>query len=304
MKKIYFTIFIILLRTLVYGQEEPEMVTVKGGWFYRGNEKGNGFDDESPVRHIRVDDFRMSKYELTVGEFAAFVNATGYKTEAEKENYSYIFNGGCEKGEGVNWRDDEEGRERSKHDWNKPVVHVSWNDAVAYCQWLTGKTGKKYRLPTEAEWEYAAGNGAKHTKYSWGSYNPGAGDKQVGNVADETPYPKTGKAIADRFTGYHDSKFFAANVGSYPPNDLGLYDMTGNVWEWCEDVYDAHYYEKCPADNPKGPDALPGSHHVVHGGCWANGPSHSRIARRGNPAPPGTDGNRRYDIGFRIVSSL
>jgi formylglycine-generating enzyme required for sulfatase activity len=172
---------------------------------------------------------------------------------------------------------------------------VSWNDATAYCQWLSQKTGKTYRLPTEAEWEYAAGNGAKHYKYSWGSYVP-SGSENVGNVADETSHPKYGKWTNTGFDGYRDGYFFAAPVGSFQPNELGLYDMTGNVWEWCNDWYDKNYYSNSPGSNPKGPSS--GSDRVRRGGSWNNSAANSRVAYRSNDTPD----YRSASMGFRLVS--
>jgi formylglycine-generating enzyme required for sulfatase activity len=269
---------------------EPAMVSIQGGSFNMGS---NESDDEKPIHRVTVNSFKMGKYEVTVKEFAAFVNATNYQTDAEKIGKSWVYNSKWEESDGVTWRDDEEGRHRPETDWNKPAIHVSWNDATAYCDWLSKKTGKTFRLPTEAEWEFAAGSGPKHYKYSWGSYEP-SNSENVGNVADETTHPKYGKWKNDGFVGYKDGYFFAAPVGSFQPNELGLYDMTGNVWEWCSDWYDATYYANSPGSNPVGPSS--GSHRVLRGGSWCNTVSECRVAYRYYDGSAGR-------CGFRVVLS-
>jgi formylglycine-generating enzyme required for sulfatase activity len=174
-----------------------------------------------------------------------------------------------------------------------PVIHVSWNDAKAYCEWLSEKSGQTYRLPTEAEWEYAAGNGAKHTKYSWGNGQPYG--KKAGNLADETGaeafnWNKTADSI---FLGYDDGYKSTAPVGSFLPNDFGLYDMTGNVWEWCSDWKGD--YSSGIQTNPQGPSM--GSGRVFRGGSWGDSPLYCRVAGRDDGAPHG----RVSIVGFRIA---
>jgi len=180
---------------------------------------------------------------------------------------------------------------RKSSELNHPVIHVSWNDAVAYCDWLSKKTGQNYRLPTEAEWEYAARSGDKNYKYSWGNFGPEG--RKGGNIADESA-----KRIWDcswLWEGYDDGYAYTAPVGSYEPNELGLYDMTGNVWEWCQDWYDVDYYKNSPQFDPKGPSS--GSYRVLRGGSWIDLPIFVRCSFRYINVP-----DFRYSYsGFRLA---
>ncbi len=170
-----------------------------------------------------------------------------------------------------------------------PVVCVSWNDAVAFCEWLSRKEGKSYRLPTEAEWEYACRAGTS-TRY-W------CGDDQeklaeVANVADATAKAKfpDWKFSISASDGY----VFTSPVGSFRPNPFGLYDMHGNALQWCADWYDKKYYEKSSADDPTGPSS--GSSRVLRGGSWSDGPGDVRSAFRLWCSPDGRD----FGTGFRV----
>ncbi len=260
------------------------MVLIPGGTFQMGSEES---DDEKPVHRVTLSDFYLSKYEVTLAEFRAFIEASGYQTDAEKEGDSYGYEGTeWKKIAGRNWRHDPEGNPAPD---NHPVINVSWNDAVAYCQWLGEKTGLPYRLPTEAEWEYAAGNGAKHTKFSWGNGDPTG--KKGGNVADETGKKKFSTWTI--FSGYTDGFVFTAPVGSFDYNDFGLYDMTGNVWEWCSDWYGS--YASGNQTNPSGPAS--GSVRVLRGGSWLYHPLYCRVANRDSSTP----GYRNGNVGFRLA---
>ena len=250
--------------------QAPEgMVLIPAGTFMMGSEDGDS--DEKPAHEVYVKAFYLDQYEVTVAKFEAFVNATSYKTEAEKEGWSYAWTGTTwEKKNGVTWKHDAEGKLIGSALKNHPVIHVSWNDAKAYAQWA------KKRLPTEAEWEYAARSGSKGYKYAWGNGDPVA--RKGGNIADKAlkrKYPKWSWAICE---GYDDSYVFTAPVGSFDPNEFQLYDMTGNVWEWCDDWYDEKYYAQRVRDNPKGPAS--GTLRVLRGGSWVNLPQNIRCAYR------------------------
>jgi formylglycine-generating enzyme required for sulfatase activity len=172
-------------------------------------------------------------------------------------------------------------------DDNHPVVCISWNDAQAFKEWLSRSSGKSYRLPTEAEWEYAARSGGKSYKYSWGNGAPS------GNIAD--------KSLKRRFSdlaiwdGYDDGYVYTAPVGRFQANNLGLYDMTGNVWEWCQDWYGEKYYSESPKDNPQGPNS--GTYRVLRGGSWCYFPRLVRAAYRFWGGP----GSRDFTSGFRLA---
>ncbi len=279
-----------MLRCKVFGLPLLEMVYIPGGTFQMGSKKG--YIGEQPVHSVTVSSFYMAKYEVTVAEFEGFIDASGYKTDAEKGGLSYFWDGRrWERKSGVNWKCDEKGNIRSQSEYNHPVIHVSWNDAIAYCKWLSQETGKNYRLPTEAEWEYAAGNGVKHTEYSWGDGMPSG--KRGGNVSDETAK----KIFSDRaiFDGYSDGYVYTASVGQFNPNNFGLYDISGNVWEWCSDWYDSYYYSNSSDINPKGPSS--GSLRVLRGGSWNSSPRICRVAYRSRYSPTYSNSN----IGFRVA---
>ncbi|MBL7802271.1 MAG: formylglycine-generating enzyme family protein [Saprospiraceae bacterium] len=265
---------------------EPEMLKITGSDFRMGSEAGDS--DEKPVHNVTISSFHLGKYEITNAQFCAFLNEKGNQTEGGVEWIDLSGTYDDEKcriyAEGTGFK------VRSGYE-NYPVIFVSWYGATAYCAWLSAKTGKKYRLPTEAEWEYAAGNGAKHTTYSWGSVSPSG--VQGGNVADETAKKRYSSWAI--FDGYSDGYVYTAPVGKFNPNDFGLYDMSGNVWEWCADWYGSDYYASSPSSNPKGPDS--GTYRVCRGGGWDSVPSGARGASRNRYGP-----NTRYlSLGFRVA---
>lgn len=231
------------------------MVHVEGGSFQMGNNYGK--DDEKPLHTVRVNSFYISKYEVTVGQYRAFVAATGYRTAAEKEDWVTAWNGTkWDTKKGVTWECDASGARRTRDQDNHPVLYLTWDDAVKYCEWLTDQTGKHYRLPTEAEWEYAAKGGTQGHNYVYsGSNNVGEAGWYDGN-GDRQTHP-VGKKIA---------------------NELGLYDMTGNVLEYTGDWYDPKYYAESQIDNPHGPAT--GKAKAVRGGAWRSLPPDSRNTDR------------------------
>jgi formylglycine-generating enzyme required for sulfatase activity len=273
----------------------PELVFIPGGSFDMGSTEGE--EDEKPVHTVTVSGISMAKYETTVREFAQFVAETSYKTDAEKGGTSRLWNPATNKyydSTGIAWRHGADGRLLPASEYGHPVVHVSHNDAVAYCGWLSKKVGRVYRLPTEAEWEYAGGNGVEHTKYSWGIGEP---TEKVGNVADKTFKARfDGKLNYTVFANYTDGYGYTSPVGQFKANKFGLFDMTGNVSEWCGDWYGATYYASSSSTNPVGPAT--GSYRVLRGGSWYYIPQYSRVAARYGNAPS----YRGNDVGFRVVA--
>jgi len=273
----------------------PEMVVIRAGEFSMGSpasEEGRG-KDEGPQHQVRIGKaFALGRKELTVGEFGRFVQASGYRTSAEKDAGK-----GCyawDKGDGKwDWR---AGRKWSEPGYaqgeQQPVACVSWDDARAYVQWLAKETGQGYRLPSEAEWEYAARAGGK-TARPWGE-NPKDACSHA-NVADNTTYEGTSwEPKHDCSDGY----WFPAPVASYQANRFGLYDMLGNVWEWVQDCYQDSY-TGAPADG----SAREGGKcevRVLRGGSWNDDPRIARSANRSGGAPA----FRSFDSGFRLARTL
>ncbi len=216
-----------------------EMVFVEGGSFMMGSERN---EDEMPVHKVTLDDFYIDKYEVTVADFEKFVKATGHKTNIEYVGHGTItgkktISGKQKRKKGATWRHGSGGNKLDEKEYNHPVIFMDKTDAEAYCKWRGG------RLPTEAEWEYAARGGQKSKGYFYsGSNNP----YEVGWFAQ-------------------NSRQSTHPVGSLKPNELGIYDMSGNVFEYCSDKYKRDYYENSPEKNPTGP---PSQYIVLRGGSW------------------------------------
>ncbi len=244
-------------------------VSLRGGTFTMGSPENevSRQSDEVPQHQVRLNAFYMRKYEVTVGEFRTFVEESGYRTEAEKAN------------ESMTWRHGVLGSVRPASEDNHPVVYVSWNDAVEYCKWLSFKTGKTFRLPTEAEWEYAC-RGGSPTPFNTG-YNL---TTSQANYDGNYPYNNNQKG---------QYKANTVPVNSFAPNAWGLYNMHGNVWEWCSDWYGA--YGSSAVTNPTGPAT--GSYRVLRGGSWLSNAGDCRSAYR----DWGTPDYRFSNVGFRLV---
>jgi formylglycine-generating enzyme required for sulfatase activity len=245
------------------------MVAVRGGTFQMGSNEGSS--DEKPVHSVTVGNFYMSKYEVTNAQYAAFLNAKGNQSEGGVEWYdasgagSQGYAAAAIRQQGGRWTV-LAGRE------NHPVNYVSWHGAAAYCKWLSEQTGHRYRLPTEAEWEYAAGGGSSNrTKYAGTDDALGEYAWYTSNTNDTGTRP----------------------VGGKRANSLGLHDMSGNVWEWCADWYGSDYYASSPSSNPAGPSS--GAGRVRRGGGWDYDATICRVAYRAGVAP----GFRGSGIGFR-----
>lgn len=222
------------------------MVFVEGRSFNMGS---NDSKDEKPIHQVTISSFKMSKYEITCGQYRAYCKATGNTMPKETNAMTDI----------------------------QPIDYVNFNDANAYCNWLTKTTGKEYRLPTEAEWEFAAKGGEKSNNYIYSGSNNSA----------EVAWYNSDNSIFGAVTMSCGRKF---------PNELGLYDMSGNVYEWCNDWYDVIYYGNSPPTNPIGPSS--GRQRVVRGGSVELA-SDLRVTNREKYNPT----RRLYIIGFRVVSS-
>jgi formylglycine-generating enzyme len=243
----------------------------------------DGEDDERPPRRVYIDEFLISTKPVTNAEYAAFVQHTGHRAPAIYDLPIVVTAGGRERertfrasGQPYVWLEATPAPDRLHH----PVTLVRWEDAVAYCEWLASSTGRTVRLPTEAEWEKAARGGLESKRYPWG-------DRLDRNMANFLTDP-TLKAL-------HGT----SRCGSYPPNGYGLYDVSGNVWEWVLDWYDPHYYSAAPFENPPGPAS--GQLRICRGGSWLVADVRMLSCSHRHKVPPDT---YSYGIGFRIACSV
>ncbi|GAB6141936.1 hypothetical protein JCM14076_26650 [Methylosoma difficile] len=257
---------------------EPDMVAITGGCFQMGSPASEKDRENDEKQHQAcVADFYLGKHEVSKGQFAAFVSATGYRTEAEAGD-------GCHFWTGTEWKKDKQRHWRNlgfAQNDDHPVACVSWNDAQAYIAWLNQQTHKNYRLPTEAEWEYAARAGTATPFYTGACIST-----QQANYHGHYDYNSCGAKTGLYLGG-------TSAVGGYPANPWGLYDMAGNVWEWTCSAYVADYdgsESKCISNN----DAK--TLRVLRGGSWDSGPRWLRSANRDGY----TAGIRFNDVGFRL----
>jgi len=275
----------------------PESVVVLAGSYTMGSsafEDGRE-DGEGPTHQVAFRrGFVIGRTEVTVKEFRLFVDKTGYRTDAEKQNFSTVYNhysGQLVRRDGVTWKMNYEGDEA---DENAPVVHVSWNDATAYMKWLARGTSKPYRLPSEAEFEYAVRAG-RTTRYWWGD---GVPPRTVENLTGELDVSRSRRQWSPAFKGYGDKFWGPAPTASFGANPFGLHDIAGNVSEWVRDCWHDSYFQ-APVDGSArlSPDC---ELRIVRGGHWASSPDQTRSAHRLSAQPDLRDAQ----IGFRIARDL
>ena len=280
-----------------------DWVELPAATFRMGNGRGDGYPDdgELPVRPVDVGPLAVTTTTVTNAEFADFVQATGWVTDAERYGWSFVFAGllpdEFPDTRGVaaapwwrqvyeaDWRRPE-GPQSSVDDRpDHPVVQVSWNDAVGYAEWAGA------RLPTESEWEFAARGGLDHQPFPWGDELEPAGEHRMNVWQGEFPAANT-----------EDDGFYAlAPVRSFPPNAYGLHEMTGNVWEWCADWFALDAYQRDVQDHPTGP--TDGDRKVMRGGsylCHASYCRRYRVDARSSSEPDSSAGN----VSFRLARDL
>ncbi|NGP46501.1 formylglycine-generating enzyme family protein [Bacillaceae bacterium SIJ1] len=279
------------------------MIWLNGGSFLMGTDVKEGFaaDGERPARSVTVDGFYIDETSVTNRQFHQFIEETGYKTEAEVFGWSFVFYMLISEKtakqvtkkvqqtpwwwvvEGAYWRHPEGPDSSVEGRWDHPVTHVSWNDAEAYCKWA----GK--RLPTEAEWEYAARGGLEQRRFPWGDELYTSEQEHQCNIWQGT-FPQENTQ--------EDGYISTAPVRAYKPNGYGLYNVVGNVWEWCTDWF-TNNPAQLTKNNPTGPET--GMARVTKGGSYLCHDSYCnryRVAARSSNTPDSSTGN----IGFRCVA--
>jgi formylglycine-generating enzyme required for sulfatase activity len=283
-----------------------KLVYVPSGEFTMGSPRGEkGREDDEEQHGVKISrPFYLGKHEVSRGQFRRFVEATGYQTEAEKdgkggggyvaERKAFVLSA-----KQFSWR--ETGFPQTDA---HPVVNVSWNDARAFCEWLSKQEGKEYRLPTEAEWEFCCRAGTR-TRFHGG--NDDESLQRVGNVADlslkskwhygDLPNKTYRELISKWFdvVTWDDGYPFTSPVGQYDGNAFGIHDMHGNVWEWCQDWYQKDYTKDRLTD-PQGPGS--GEHRVFRGGSFSGVADSCRSAFRNINLG---DGRLDYRVGFRVL---
>lgn len=279
-----------------------DMELIPEGTFWMGTSSQEGFpkDGEGPARQVHMKSFRMSPYAVTNAQFQTFVDATGYKTEAEMFGWSFVFHLLASEEtrqrvktvpqgvpwwlvvEGAYWAAPEGPDSSIEERMDHPVTHISWNDADAYCRWAG------VRLPTEAEWEYAARGALEGKTYPWGDLLK-QDDEHRCNIW-QGKFPVKNNA-SDGFIG-------TAPVRTYKPNGYGLYQMSGNVWEWCADWFAPDYHLTTSSDNPA--YVKPTGNRSMRGGsylCHRSYCNRYRVAARSSNTPDSSTGN----CGFRVA---
>ncbi|UZR99853.1 formylglycine-generating enzyme family protein [Chondrinema litorale] len=270
--KVYITIIIsIILYTYSYSQisrpglsKYPELIFVEGGKYIIGN------DDDKEGYELHINSFSIGKYEVTLEQFSYFIEQSGYKVDYSNTNdneYDPSDDVWLTSPTYYTWKNGDDFKIKPKYEYNEPVVNISWIDAIAYCNWLSEKTGEKYRLPTEAEWEFAASGGKKNHNYKY------AGSNDLKKVAWTS---SDGKLVG---------------VGYKLPNQLGLYDMSGNAYEWVDDKFSDDYLIESEKNNY----SLDSK--VIKGGSWSTGLKTCEIKFR----YPKRSFVRLEYLGFRVL---
>lgn len=282
---------------LHHGGRGPAMVVVPHGGFSMGAaaDEANAADAEKPAHYVRFDrGFAMARHAVTVGEFRRFVEATQYRPRATRRGHSVVYDersGNFVRRSGVDWQSDYAGQPASD---DMPVLHVSVYDAEAYAEWLAGQTGHSYRLPSEAEFEYALRAG-EQGRYPWGNGQPPRG---FGNLTGGNDASPSGRTWNNAFVGYGDGYWGPAPVGRFRANAFGLKDLGGNTSEWVGDCWHASY-RRAPADGAAWFN--PGCRsRVVRGGSWASSPAQARAAWRSSSDSDMTNAR----VGFRVVRGI
>lgn len=275
----------------------PVMIVVPAGSFVMGSpgDEEDRIDNEGPQFRVTFErGFALSRTEITVAQFRLFIEETGYTTDAERNGSSRIYregSGRIDEQRGIDWRNDYLGEQA---DDDLPVIHVSYNDALAYVNWLARRTGRSYRLPSEAEFEYALRAGTT-TPYWWGEGSPEDPTENVTGTGDRFIDQR---AWTNAFRRYEDGFWGPAPVASLRPNPFGLFDMGGNVMEWLEDCWHDNYV-RAPDDGSAWVN--PGcNRRMLRGASWSSTPAMSRSAFRLSSTMESTDAR----VGFRVARDL